>query len=37
LRARREQLGFNVLQLDAGFPNPGLHDFAPVIAALSGT
>ena len=37
LRARREQLGFSVLQLDAGFPNPGLHDFAPVIAALSGT
>jgi probable F420-dependent oxidoreductase len=37
LRGRREHLGFSVLQLDAGFPNPGLHDFAPVIAALSGT
>jgi probable F420-dependent oxidoreductase len=37
LHERRERLGFNVLQLDAGFPNPGLHDFAPVIAALSGT
>jgi probable F420-dependent oxidoreductase len=37
LQARRERLGFSVLQLDAGFPNPGLHDFAPVIAALSGT
>jgi probable F420-dependent oxidoreductase len=37
LRQRRERFGFSVLQLDAGFPNPGLHDFAPVIAALSGT
>jgi probable F420-dependent oxidoreductase len=37
LRARRERFGFNVLQLDAGFPNPGLHDFGPVIAALTGT
>ena len=36
LQARRERFGFSVLQLDAGFPNPGLHDFAPVIAALSG-
>ncbi|HZP28543.1 MAG TPA: TIGR03621 family F420-dependent LLM class oxidoreductase [Acidimicrobiia bacterium] len=37
LQARRERFGFNVLQLDAGFPNPGIADFAPVIAALSGT
>jgi probable F420-dependent oxidoreductase len=37
LQARRERFGFNVLQLDAGFQNPGLDDFGPVIAALNGT
>jgi probable F420-dependent oxidoreductase len=37
LQARRERFGFNVLQLDAGFPNPGIEDFGPVIAALSDT
>jgi len=37
LRARRENLGISYLQLDAGFPTPDLHAFAPVIAALAGT
>jgi probable F420-dependent oxidoreductase len=37
LRARREQLGISVLQLDAGFPTPGLDAFAPVIETLAGT
>jgi len=37
LRARREQLGISYLQLDAGFPAPDVHAFAPVIAALAGT
>jgi alkanesulfonate monooxygenase SsuD/methylene tetrahydromethanopterin reductase-like flavin-dependent oxidoreductase (luciferase family) len=37
LRARREQLGLSYLQLDAGFPTPDLHAFAPVIEILAGT
>jgi probable F420-dependent oxidoreductase len=37
LRARREQLGISVLQLDAGFPTPDLDAFAPVIETLAGT
>ncbi len=37
LRVRREQLGISYLQLDAGFPTPDLHAFAPVIAELAGT
>ncbi len=37
LRARRERFGISHLQLDAGFPTPDLHAFAPVIAALAGT
>jgi probable F420-dependent oxidoreductase len=36
LCARREQLGISYLQLDAGFPTPDLHAFAPVIAELAG-
>lgn len=37
LQERRESLGFNFVQLDAGFPNPELDDFGPVIRALHGT
>lgn len=37
LRARRDELGISYLQLDAGFPTPDLHAFAPVIAELTGT
>ena len=36
LRVRRDQLGISYLQLDAGFPTPDLHAFAPVIAELDG-
>ena len=34
---RREQLGLNYFQLDAGFPVPDLEAFAPVIEQLTGT
>jgi probable F420-dependent oxidoreductase len=37
LESRREQLGLSYLQLDAGFPTPGIDAFAPVIEALAGT
>jgi hypothetical protein len=37
LRARREQLGLSVVQLDAGFPTPDLDAFAPVIETLAGS
>lgn len=36
LHARREALGISHLQLDAGFPAPDLHAFAPVITELTG-
>ena len=37
LQRRRESLGVSTVQLDAGFPAPDVHAFAPVIAELAGT
>jgi probable F420-dependent oxidoreductase len=37
LQARREQLGFSNLQLDAGFTPKDLDSLAPIVAALAGT
>jgi probable F420-dependent oxidoreductase len=37
LQARRDELGFSCLQLDAGFPPPDMERLAPLVSALAGS